>query len=175
VAKMMLCALLLCSSMPQVCNAQWVGAWQYKGGDALLGLSTDPDQAESPAAVNSFLIIGYRSGSAACRPVVTMLTMKGFKLQEAIETKLATRAEEQLIVKVGRIEYQAETVVTRYSNAFEFSMRASTELLSALADERSSLSVHIGSTEKPFVGGGFAFERASGFVSANESARANCR
>ena len=172
--KMVLNALMLCLAIPQVCNAQWVGAWQYKGADALLGLSTDPDQAESTETVNSFLIIGYRSGSAACRRVVTMLTMKGPKLQEAIETKLASRTNDQLIVKVGRIEYTDETAITRYTNAIELSMRASAELLSALADERSPLSVHIGSTAEPYAGGGFVFERASGFVSANESARANC-
>jgi hypothetical protein len=146
--------------------ANWTGAWFTKGSDAIIGLSSDPSIQET--AKNGFLVIGY-SKKFGCRPVVSVIVMKGLSMGEPVKQQTSKSKKNQLVVTVARREYSSETKMTEYTTAIELAMYAPDALITALSNPASSLSARIGTTNL------LSFQKASNFVNANQLAKANCR
>jgi hypothetical protein len=146
--------------------ANWTGKWDSKGADAIIGLSTEPQNPDF--GKNAFLIIGY-STKFSCTPVVSVLIINGQKLGSPIEQKTSKSKKNQLVVTVGSREFTDETKLTKYSNGMELAMRGSQDLIESLKNQNSPFSATIGTMKM------LEFSKASGFEVANRQARANCR
>ena len=76
--------------------ANWVGKWESKGSDVVIGLSSEPNNPQ--IAKNSLLVIGY-SKKHDCKPVVSVLVIKGQNIGQPINQKTFKSKKNQLIVK----------------------------------------------------------------------------
>jgi hypothetical protein len=162
--KNLLIFLLAFSSFSAYAN--WVGKWESKGSDVVIGLSSEPNNPQ--VAKNSLLVIGY-SKKHDCKPVVSVLVIKGQNIGQPINQKTSKSKKNQLIVKVGGHEFTEETKLTEYTSAVEFAMKGSQALVNALSNPSVPFNARIGSTIL------VEFASASEFANANRVARQNCR
>ena len=146
--------------------ASWSGSWQAKGSDAIIGLSTEPENPNN--GKNAFLIIGY-SKKFDCKPVVSSLVMNGQKVGSPIRQKTSKSLKSQLIVRVDGKEFTAETKMTEYSNGVELAMRSPDGLIEALSSPSGLFTAYIGKSTT------FEPTKANAFSAANAKAKANCR
>jgi hypothetical protein len=147
-------------------NANWVGRWESKGNDVVIGLSSEPNNPQ--LGKNSLLVIGY-SKKNNCNPVVSVLVIKGQSIGTPISQKTSKSKKNQLILNVGSQEFSTETKLTEYTNAVEFAMLGNQLLVNALSNQNISFGAKIGNTSL------LDFKSASNFISANQIARQNCR
>jgi len=145
--------------------ADWSGKWDSKGSDAIIGLSTDPQNPD--AANNAFLIIGY-SRKFGCIPVVSVLILKGQSLGSPYEQKTSKSKKNQLVVTVGSREFTGETKFTKYTNGAELAMQGSQAIIDALSNGNAPILAKVGATSL------LNFARASEFNLANQKAEKNC-
>ena len=145
--------------------ADWSGRWDFKGADAIIGLSSDPQHPDN--AKNSLFVIGY-SKKFSCMPVVSILVIIGQKLGSPLDQKTSKSKKNQLIITVDKREFTDETKMTTYTNGMELAMRGSPELIDALSNANNSFYARIGTTTM------LNFSKASGFELANRQARINC-
>ena len=162
--KFLLCGMLFILS--QSTFAQFSGTWQVKGADAIVGLSTNPQNPDH--GKNAFLIIGY-SKKFDCKPVASVLVIEGQVLGRPIEQKNSKSAKNQLIVSVGGREFTDQTKFTTYTNGMELAMKVPERLLDALDNPHTQVSARIGATTI------VSLESAKNFYSANRSARMACK
>jgi hypothetical protein len=110
--------LLFLLAIFSVCAiANWVGRWESKGNDVVIGLSSEPNNPQ--LGKNSLLVIGY-SKKNNCNPVVSVLVIKGQSIGTPISQKTSKSKKNQLILNVGSQEFSTETKLTEYTNAVEF-------------------------------------------------------
>ena len=157
--------IILLAGMHNSLLANWNGRWESKGADALIGLSTDPQNPD--LAKNAFLIIGY-SKKFNCSPVVSVLVLNGQKVGTPVKQRTSKSKKNQLIVTADSKVFSDETKLTEYTNGMEMAMRGSQELVNALSNNNTPLSARVGSTVI------LDFSSASGFEIANRRAKANC-
>lgn len=84
------------------CNfafAGWTGRWDSKGADAIIMLTSDPNNLDF--AKNSLLVIGY-SKKFDCQPVVSVLVMKGQKLGQPIDQLTSKSKKIKLLLQLDR-------------------------------------------------------------------------
>jgi hypothetical protein len=159
-------SIFLFDSSLKVAFANWTGKWDSKGADAIIGLSTEPQNPDF--GKNSFLIVGY-STKFACSPVVSVLVINGQRLGSPIEQKTSKSKKNQLVVTVGSKEFTDETKLTKYSNGMELAMRGNQDLVESLKNQSSPFSATIGTLKL------IDFAKASGFEAANAQAKGNCK
>ena len=158
--------LILLAIISVSAKANWVGRWESKGNDVVIGLSSEPNNPQK--GKNSLLVIGYFKKNN-CNPVVSVLVIKGQSIGNPISQKTSKSKKNQLILQVGSQEFTTETKFTEYSNAVEFAMMGNQLLVNALSDQNVSFNAKIGSTSL------LDFKSASNFTIANQIARQNCR
>lgn len=159
------CILLFLVSLPRYSLASWSGKWDFKGSDATVGLSSDP---QNPAiAKNVLLIVGY-SKKFNCQPTVSVLIMNGQKLGVPTKQRTFKTKKNQLVLTVGSREFKGETKLTVYTNARELAMWGSQDLVSALNNNNASITAKIDDMKL------LEFANATGFELANSRAKINC-
>lgn len=146
--------------------ATWKGTWQTKGSDAVIAMSSNPNNPER--GMNTFLLVGYKK-QFGCEPTVAVLGMKGARLGEPYEQVTSKKGKNQLVVSVGGRDFRPSiTKLNKYSNGFEFVSVAGADLIRALSDNNRTLAARIGNTTL------IEFSSANGFASANQRASINC-
>jgi len=160
-----LMVILLCITSINV-NANWIGKWESKGNDVVIGLSSEPNNPQ--LGKNSLLVIGY-SKKHDCKPVVSVLVIKGQSIGSPINQKTSKSKKNQLIVTVGNQDFTNDTKLTEYTNAVEFAMMGNQSLVNALSNSNVPFNAKIGNTTL------VEFKSASNFITANQIAKQNCR
>lgn len=164
--RLLLLLLTLTTWSERSLSASWDGTWQTKGSDAVIALSSNPNNPTR--GMNTFILIGYKK-QFGCEPTVAVLGMKGARLGEPYEQVTSKKSKNQLIVNVGGRDFKPSmTKLNKYSNGFEFVTLVGASLIRALSDDNRTLSARIGKTTL------IEFRSANGFAAANRAASINC-